>query len=208
MVGNMPRPQSPEVRRALIDRAAELLARREPVTLKALVEGCGVSTMAVYTYFDGMPGLWGAVRQEGFTRLAARLETVRRPHDPVRHLAELGVAYAEHALAEPNLFRVMFDSGYDLPDPAGAAASFEPLVACVRAAREAGRFDGSVPDDDVATRYWASGHGITSLAVTGVLSRLDLGRHAPAVATAVLVSAGDDPSEAAASVRAAWRLFR
>ena len=47
-----------------------MLARREPVTLRAVVAGTGVSTMAVYTHFDGMPGLWRAVRQEGFTRLA------------------------------------------------------------------------------------------------------------------------------------------
>ena len=46
-------------------------ARREPVTLRALVEGTGASTMAVYPHFGGMPGLWSAVRQEGFTRLTA-----------------------------------------------------------------------------------------------------------------------------------------
>ncbi len=102
----MPRPQSPEVRRALIERAAGLLARREPVTLTSLVEGCGVSTMAVYTYFDGMAGLWSAVRQEGFTRLAARLAGVRRGRDAVRHLAALGVAYTVNALMNPDLYRV------------------------------------------------------------------------------------------------------
>ena len=137
----MPRALSPEVRRALIERAAGLLARREPVTLRSLVDGLEVSTMAVYTYFDGMPGLWGAVRQEGFHRLAEQLGSIQRGRDPVRHLAELGVAYVRNALTSPDLYRVMFDASWDLPDPAAAAAAFEPLVTGARRAQELGRFE-------------------------------------------------------------------
>jgi AcrR family transcriptional regulator len=191
------------VRRALIDRAAALLARREPVTLRRLVTGTGVSTMAVYTYFDGMAGLWSAVRQEGFTRLAERLDDVPSSADPVRHLAALGVAYVEHALANPDLYRVMFDSAYELPDPVAAGASFGHLVELAAVARDAGRF---VADPaDVAQRYWASGHGVTSLAVTGVLEVRELARHAPALAEAVFIDAGDERERAERSVRAAWR---
>jgi AcrR family transcriptional regulator len=204
-VGKVPRPRSPEIRLALIDRAAALLARREPVTLASLVAGTGVSTMAVYTYFDGMTGLWAAVRQEGFTRLGERLALVPAGRDPVRHLAALGVAYVEHALANPDLYRAMFDSIVDLPDPDVAAAAFTPIVEGSRRAQDAGRFDPTVPPEDVAVRYWASGHGITSLTVTGVLTAADLRRHAPATATAIFVDAGDDPARARASVTAAWR---
>ncbi|GAA2886227.1 hypothetical protein GCM10020220_090540 [Nonomuraea rubra] len=71
----MVRTKDPAIRSLLIDRAAQLLAAREPVTLRSLVAGTGVSTMAVYTYFGSMDGLWAAMRQEGFTRLAARLAT-------------------------------------------------------------------------------------------------------------------------------------
>ncbi len=201
----MPRARSAAVRRALIDRAAQLLARRQPVTLSALVQGCGVSTMAVYTYFDGMPGLWSAVRQEGFTRLAARLATVRRGRDPVRYLAALGVAYVENALANPDLYRVMFDSLVDLPDPEGAAATFEPLVDGSRRAQEATRFDPDIDPRDVATLYWATGHGVTSLAVTGVVPHAELRRQAPAGAVAVFVEAGDARERARRSVDLAWR---
>jgi AcrR family transcriptional regulator len=191
------------VRRALIDRAAALLARREPVTLRRLVTGTGVSTMAVYTYFDGMPGLWSAVRQEGFTRLAERLDGVPASGDPVRHLAALGVAYVEHALTNPDLYRVMFDSAYELPDPEAAAASFGRLVEGAAAARDAGRF--TADPADVAQRFWASGHGVTSLAVTGVLEVRQLARQAPALAVAVFSDAGDARERAGRSVRAAWR---
>ncbi|MEE6258235.1 TetR/AcrR family transcriptional regulator [Plantactinospora sonchi] len=97
-----------------------MLRAREPVTLRSLVSGTGVSTMAVYTYFGGMDGLWQATRQEGFTRLAARLEAVPLSADPVRDLAALGTAYLSNALANPDLYRVMFDAGFELADPAAA----------------------------------------------------------------------------------------
>ena len=177
----------------------------EAVTLSALVKDSDVSTMAVYTYFGGMPGLWSAVRQEGFTRLAERLAAVRVTGDPVRHLATLGVAYVDNALANPNLYRVMFDSNIDLVDETGAAASFEPLVAATRRAQQAGRFDPGLDPADVATQYWATGHGITSLTVTGVLTLSELHKHAPAAAIAVFIAAGDTPPRATASVRRAWQ---
>jgi hypothetical protein len=161
--------------------------------------------MAVYTYFDGMPGLWSAVRQEGFSRLGERLATVRPGRDPVRYLAALGAAYVKNALANPDLYRVMFDSAFDLPDPPAAAATFEPLVVGTRQAQAAGRFRREVDPNDVAVRYWASGHGLTSLAVTGVLPIVDLRRHAPATAVAIFTAAGDSRERAERSVSAAWR---
>jgi AcrR family transcriptional regulator len=200
----MPRPPSPETRRALIDRAAGLLARREPVTLRALVAGTGVSTMAVYTYFDGMPGLWGAVRQEGFLRLAERLDSIVPGDDPVRHLSALGVAYVQNALAAPDLYRVMFDATWELPDPDASAAGFEPLVRGATTAQFAGRFERSLAAGEIALRYWADGHGVTSLAVTGVLTPEQLRHHAPAMQIAQFVAAGDAPDAAARSVAAAW----
>ena len=189
----------------MIDRAAALLAQREPVTLRSLVADSDVSAMAVYTYFGSMPALWSAVRQEGFNRLCERLATVRTARDPVRHLAALGVAYVSHALANPDLYRVMFDSTFDLSDPDVAAATFQPLVAAARRAQQAGRFSADSDAADIAVRFWASGHGLTSLAVTDVLTPAELRRHAPALTVAVFTAAGDSQTRAERSVRAAWR---
>ncbi len=201
----VPRAPSPAVRQALIEHAAAMLARREPVTLRSLSNAAGVSTMAVYTYFGGMPGLWSAVRQEGFIRLGDRLATVRPARDPVRHLAALGVAYVEHALANPDLYRVMFDAASDLPDPEGASTGLELLVDGARAAQRAGRFSAEVDPRDIALRYWASGHGLTSLAVSGVLTQADLRTHAPPMAIAIFTAAGDVRGNAERSVAAAWQ---
>jgi len=201
----MPRPPSEETRRALLEAAAARLARRESVSLRGLARDVGVSTIAIYTYFDGMPGLWANVRQEGFVRLGERLAAVVTDDDPVRHLATLGVAYTEHALANPTLFRVMFDSTAELPDPQVAAGGFEPLVAAVGAAIDEGRFSADTDALEVATRYWSTGHGLVSLVVGGVLPVADLARHSAANAVAQFVAAGDEQDRADDSVAEAWR---
>jgi AcrR family transcriptional regulator len=182
-----------------------MLASREPVTLRSLVADSGVSTMAVYTYFDGMAGLWGAVRQEGFRRLEQRIAAVPTSRDPVRHLGALGVAYVENALSNPNLYRAMFDATFDLPDPAAADETFGHLIAAAARSIGANRFDPLTDPADLALRVWASGHGIVSLAVTGVLDAGAVRRHAPVMTAALFVDAGDDPERARRSVRAAWR---
>jgi AcrR family transcriptional regulator len=202
--GQVPRTAPPEVRAALVERAAAMLARREPVTLRSLVTGTGASTMAVYTHFGGMPGLWRAVRQEGFERLATRLATVPEHDDPVRHLVALGAAYTEHAFAHPYLYRAMFDDGFDLDDRTTADNTFALLVGAAERARAAGRF---APDGDpaaLALRYWATGHGLTMLVLTGVLPVEALLTQSPEIAVALFTAAGDDSDRCARSVHAAW----
>lgn len=198
--GQVPRTAPAAVRTLLVERAAEMLARREPVSLRSLVSGTGVSTMAVYTHFDGMPGLWRAVRQEGFVRLAGELAGVPRSDDPVRDLAALGAAYQRNATAHPDLYRAMFDAAYDLEDPSVAAAGFDVLVDGVAGARAQGRFAPGTDDRRVATRFWASGHGLTMLRIGEVLDPETYRAESEAVAVALFVDAGDDPDRCRTSV--------
>ena len=200
----MARTASSSTRLALVERAAEMLARREPVTVRELTQRVGTSTMAVYTHFGGLDGLWRAVRQEGFVRLSERLARVTPTADPVRDLAAYGAAYVEHALSEPFLYRTMFDTAADLEDPEAAGASFGLLVSSAGRAREAGRFAASRDPQAVATEYWAAGHGLVMLALTGVLPGAAVGAHARSLARAVFVAAGDDPELCARSVRRGW----
>ena len=164
--------------------------------------------MAVYTYFDGMPGLWRAVRQEGFTRLAQHLAAAPTTSDPVRDLAALGAAYATSALEEPALYRAMFDAAAELEDPEAAGRSFGLHVAAAGRARDAGRFAAGADPEAVALRLWASGHGLVMLVLTGVLPADAVDAHAPDTHAALCVAAGDDPDRARASVAAGWSDLR
>ena len=205
-MAQVPRTADPEVRIALVERAAEMLARREVVTLRALVESVGASTMAVYTHFGGMPGLWRAVRQEGFTRLVAALALVEETSDPVRDFMALGAAYSRNALANPYLYRAMFDTAADLDDAAAADAGFRTLVACAERARRAGRFAETCDPAGVATQLWAAGHGQLLLVLTGVLPGEALAPLATGTAYALFVAAGDEPERCRRSVMDGWAL--
>nr|WP_216843728.1 TetR/AcrR family transcriptional regulator [Phytoactinopolyspora alkaliphila] len=196
--------KDPRARSLLIEQAARMLRDRRPVTIRSLVAGTGMSTMAVYTYFGGMDGLWRAVRQEGFTRLASRLDGVSLSADPVRDLAALGAAYLANAVAHPDLYRVMFDAGFELDDPSAADESLYSLVRAVDRAKTAGRFHGGVDPLELATQSWVIGHGLASLAVTGPLPR-DALTHAVPMLIALFTSAGDDPAECRRSVERGWQ---
>ncbi len=92
-----------DVRRRLIEVAADLLSEEGPSALSArrLARDAGTSTMAVYTHFGGMPALVRAVVAEGFTRLYDRVAEVEPTDDPLTDLIGAAAAYRAHALAEP-----------------------------------------------------------------------------------------------------------
>jgi AcrR family transcriptional regulator len=191
----------------LIERAAEMLAGPEPVTLRRLAAAAGTSTMAIYTHFGGMAGLWGAVRQEGFIRLGRRLELVAPSEDPVAHLMALGAAYVSNALADPHLYLTMFDARRDPVDPEAAGATFGVLVAGAARARDEGRFDPATDPEGAAIQMWAMAHGMVMLVLTGALELDKLRAHLPAMSAAGFTGFGDDPRAARASAAAGWATF-
>ena len=200
----MARPKNPAARTLLIERAALMLRTREPITLRSLVAGTGVSTMAVYTHFGGMDGVWRALRQEGFARLGERLESVTPSADPVRDLSALVAGYVANALDHPDLFRVMFDPASGFEDVEAAEATLEHLVRAAGRAREAGRFGADVDPRELVNQSWAIAHGLVSLVATGPLRRRSLDDGIPLL-TALFVSAGDEPDRSRASVEQGWR---
>lgn len=202
--GQVPRTAEASVHAELMERTAELLTGQEPVTLRRVAAAAGTSTMAVYTHFGGMPGLWRAVRQEGFTRLTQRLEHVEHTEDAARDLMAIGSAYVSNALANPNLYRTMFDASNGLDDPEAAAATFEVLVCGVRRARTDGRFAGYTDPAAAATQLWGMTHGMVMLVLTGALALESLVRHLPAMTAAAYVGFGDRPHLARRSIEAGW----
>lgn len=199
----MARTRNPAVRTLLVERAAHMLRAREPITLRSLVAGTGVSTMAVYTYFGGMDGVWKALRQEGFTRLAARYRTVDMSEDPVHDLTALVAAYLGNALDHPDLYRVMFDATVDLEDLKAADATLEYVVQAARRARDAERFRTDTDPLQLATQSWTIAHGLASLVANGPLAYPTLANGVPLL-TALFIHGGDNPGRCLRSVESGW----
>ena len=168
-------PSENDVRRRLIEVAADVLGEEGPAALSArrLAREAETSTMAVYTHFGGMPGLVRAVVAEGFARLYARVAEVERTDDPLADLVASAVAYRAHALADPHLFSVMFGSAslgeYRLTEAeleVGLAA-FGQLVDAVQRVMDAGAIR---PGDAaaVAGQFWAALHGYVMIELSGL----------------------------------------
>jgi AcrR family transcriptional regulator len=200
----MVRMKDPAVRKQLLERAAHLLRTREPLTLRSLVAGTGVSTMAVYTYFGDLEGVWKALRQEGFTRLAARFAEVAASGDPVEDLTTLVAVYLGNALDHPDLYRVMFDANFALEDLKAADATLEHLVQAAARARAAGRFRAGTVPLELATQSWTIAHGLASLVSNGPLPRETLDNGVPLL-TALFIHRGDDPRKCRRSVKNGWK---
>lgn len=172
----MARTADPAVRVALIETAARLLADEGlgALSLRRVAREVGTSTTAVYTHFGSKDDLVAAIVREAFTRLGAELAAVARTDDPVADLVGAGLAYRRNALANPDLYRVMFDRNpIDLADPTDGddgdvgLSAFAALTDAVARCVEPGILEGEPAR--LALRIWAAAHGAVSLELAGFL---------------------------------------
>lgn len=200
-----PRPADPAIRIALIEAAARILAADGPSALstRRLAAEVGTSTMAVYTHFGGMDELHRAVRDEGFARLAARLDDVPGTDDPVADLAAGGLAYFMTGLADPELYRAMFTELPPAGDDAGAVI-FRRLAEAVSRCVDAGRFDAAEASliQAWAGELWITRHGMVTLALTGLLPERQVRLLLTDMTYRLAVGYGDDRAAARHSVEA------
>lgn len=139
---------SPRIRE-IVDAGRALLEEVgiEAFSLRELATRVGMRAPSLYRHFADKQAIFLALVADGFTDLAATLER----SEPT--LVELAQAYRRFALANPELYRLM----YDRPLPrehlpkALRARAFAPILAACR---------GALVEARVA---WAFAHGATSL---------------------------------------------
>ncbi|MFN8040481.1 MAG: TetR/AcrR family transcriptional regulator [Acidimicrobiales bacterium] len=158
------------VRGRLLDAADELLRTEGPdgLTVRAMAERAGCSTMGVYTHFGGKDGVVDALYVEGFRRLADAISRVRTTADPVADLRRCGLAYRRNALSNPTHYLVMFERivpGFE-PSPEAKAAGVGTLAlleARISRGVELGQVIDRPDPAELALSLWASLHGMVSL---------------------------------------------
>lgn len=172
------------IRESLIEESLQVLEESGPEALSArmLAKRIGASTMAVYTHFEGMPGLYEALVRESYVRFGEHLS--RRPDtdDPVADLLASGLAYREYALTYPQRYRLMFGVtspsitlpiGRDLTVDGNPAALseinsvFAQIPAFVQRCMTAGAIDEGDPVA-VAAQIWTMMHGYVLAEIIGV----------------------------------------
>jgi AcrR family transcriptional regulator len=169
-----PREYDDDLRVRLIEAAARLLGEEGPhhVTTRRVAADVGTSTTAIYSLIGSKDELFRAIFREGFQRLADHLDTVVATDDPIEDLRRLGDAYHDNAIENPHLYRVMFDCpipefSITEEDAEFSLSTLQVLIDGVQRCIDAGFFDGDA--EHLALELWALNHGITSLAVSGVL---------------------------------------
>jgi AcrR family transcriptional regulator len=211
-----PRRLDPTVRTALIEAAAELIAKRGPAGLstRALAAEAGTSTMAVYTYFGSMSELVREIVHDGFARLEQQFNLVEPTDDPVADMALLGRAYRHNAVTNRHVFGVMFGGsslgGFALGEEDRQYGRFvltgvvEYAVRCI----EAGRFRRDDPGL-VAHQMWLGVHGTVSLELGAYLvPPYDADRCFESQLAALMIGAGDQLDAVSKSVAASVDRFR
>jgi len=104
------------------------------VSLRAIARDMGMTTGAIYSYFDARDDLISALIADVYHDLADTLEAARdsRPaHDPAGRVMAYGRAYRRWAITHPEEFRLVY--GDPVPDyqrPASGAAAEAEHRAC------------------------------------------------------------------------------
>lgn len=187
-----PKTYDDALRLQLIEAAAALLAREGPHALstRRVAKEVGTSTTAIYSLLGSKEELLRAMYLEGFERLAEALARVPRTDDALADLAALGRAYFQNAIANPNLYRVMFGNPVaefcpSAEDAAFARSTLQLLIDAVQRAIDEGLLGGDATE--LGVELWALTHGVADLAINGMLGSLgDAEQHLAALSTAMI----------------------
>jgi AcrR family transcriptional regulator len=206
-----PRQIDPDLSAHLIEAAAKLLAEEGPKALstRRLAAAVGTSTMAVYTRFGGKEDLVRAMVREGFRLLNQRMTEVGETADPIEDVVALGWAYRRNALEHRHLYGVMFGGsglgGFALTDDDRQHGRYTltTLVRAIERCMASGRFrqgDAQL----VANQMWIALHGLVTLELGGYLiDPYNADACFEAQVCGMLVGAGEDPGEAAMTMKRA-----
>ena len=150
------------------------------LTLRCVGERLGVSRTALYRHFADKQALLSAVAAEGFRMLRnSLLEAWETGGRGRAGFDAMGVAYVHFAVAHPSHYRVMFGGAVrpgnrrqDPNDPGPSA--FLVLVDAIVEQQRAGliRNDAAL---QLARFIWAVVHGVSMLALDGILSAAEAG---------------------------------
>lgn len=161
--------------RALLDAAEALLEAGGPdaVSVRAVARDAGTTTRAVYSLFDGKPGLVAALAARGYRLLGDAVDALPRTDDPAADLIAVGLdGFRPFAIGRPSLFRLTLErvtvdmtSNPVVHDAAGTA--YQALARWIERAIAAGVIVDQ-PVERIAFLY----HGLCQGLAGGELSRM------------------------------------
>jgi AcrR family transcriptional regulator len=172
-----------QVRKAILDKASEILSNEGPhaLSMRKLSEKVGASTIVLYTYFKDKQEILDELYREGFERLAQDLQAVACGDDTMEYVMELGRAYRRSAVANATYYQIMFSQCVQGFTP--SAESLETSKKCFLVLRQGvqGCADAGLivqPNGnatETAQVLWGTLHGIIGLELFGYLGSAAMG---------------------------------
>jgi AcrR family transcriptional regulator len=145
----------------------------EGVSARKIANVVGISATAIYLHYDGIGDIVHALRMEGHEQLAAFLNAVDTRLPAMERLAEMGRAYHRFGLENRHYYELMFlGRSADAPRREVVQQELFTLMLlrdAVAAGIAAGELRRDLDPMVVTTALWAQVHGVTSLAVSGLL---------------------------------------
>lgn len=168
-----PTRRSDEVTDALLDAARHVLDQQGPgaLTVRAIAQEAGTSTMAVYSRFGGKDAILEALYRRGFEILRRYLAEAPPAESGRAVITELGLGYRRFALVNPALYGFMFERplpGFDPPMELRQQSLLETFGILVTAVSRFLDEEMNREEDPVMVSYliWCALHGAMSLELT------------------------------------------
>jgi AcrR family transcriptional regulator len=169
------RRTGPSLERRIVDAARRLYFARgtDGVSARKIARAIGVSPTAIYLHYRGMDDVLHALRMEGHERLATYLRAVDPALPALDRLREMGRAYHRFGMENRRYYALMF-LGHGAEAPRREAVRQElftlmMLRDAVASGIGAGEIRRDLDPTTVTTALWAQVHGVTSLAIAGLL---------------------------------------
>ncbi|MER8694091.1 TetR/AcrR family transcriptional regulator [Mesorhizobium opportunistum] len=165
-----------DLRRAVIETALDMLREEKgwQFTLREVARRAGVSHAAPYKHFPDKAALLAELAMIGFDRLRASLSAAKpeAPKSLRDEIAPVAHAYVAFGTDNPALYRLMFSAGEE--KAAGvhlnerALAVFDVAREILRCGQDAGSIRKRALEGQAAA-WWGLIHGMTMLAIDGLL---------------------------------------
>lgn len=167
---------------AIIEAARQIIRESgvDSLSIRAIAERIDYSPAGLYEYFGSKEEIIAAVCAQNFERFAKRLGQVDRSLAPAEYMLELGLAYIDFAVRNPDSFLLMFTTFPLLQGKEGASRhsnshdkptdddAFAILVQGVKRGVEAGiyRTTPGFGVLEMAYASWTQVHGLAMLRIT------------------------------------------
>ena len=165
------------MREAIVNAARDLMheSGAGSIGVREIAKRIEYSPSVIYAYFEGRDAIITELFDEGVEIFAQTLQSVaERERAPVARFRSLAQAYRQFALANPELYQILFNKpipGYHCP--VGVAnklyAQLEVFANTIKDCISAGLFR---PVNSISATQvtWAMMHGMVSLEIIGVQS--------------------------------------